>query len=324
MSLYKRGEVWWADIVVPGRPRDRRTTGTTDRQEAQRVHDERKAALWVAAPKTSEKTFKDAIAIWLETGPKDLSDRYRLRAAGLSSIALSALDEEVLAQVLSRHQGATRNRVINLLRAVLQSAVKRGWMPAVPHMARVKVAPSRVRWLTADEWLRLQRELPCHLRQMARFAVATGLRENNIIELEWGQVDMERRLAWVHPDRAKARHAIGVPLSDDAIAVLTAQQGLHTRFVFVYNGKPVTKTSTKAWWGALKTAQIEGFRWHDLRHTWASWHVMAGTPLSVLQKLGGWQTTQMVARYAHLAPDHVAQYAGNAKPYDTDSRHSTQ
>lgn len=50
-------------------------------------------------------------------------------------------------------------------------------------------------------------------------------------------------------------------------------------------------------------------RWHDLRHTWASWHVQAGTPLLALKELGGWSSIDMVMRYAHLAPDHLAEHA---------------
>jgi len=59
----------------------------------------------------------------------------------------------------------------------------------------------------------------------------------------------------------------------------------------------------------LKRAGIEDFRWHDLRHTWASWHRMQGTPTHELQQLGGWKTGAMVERYAHLAPDHLANAA---------------
>ena len=64
---------------------------------------------------------------------------------------------------------------------------------------------------------------------------------------------------------------------------------------------------------ALKKAELEGFTWHGLRHTWASWHVINGTPLRVLMDLGGWADYDSVLRYAHLAPGHVAQYANNAK-----------
>lgn len=61
----------------------------------------------------------------------------------------------------------------------------------------------------------------------------------------------------------------------------------------------------KAWRAALKRAGIKNFRWHDLRHTWASWHVQSGTSLQELQVLGGWSSFDMVLRYAHLSSDHL-------------------
>ena len=100
-------------------------------------------------------------------------------------------------------------------------------------------------------------------------------------------------------------------MNEEAVAVLKEQQGLHPEWVFPYRGKPVHLTSTKAWHHALTGAEITDFHWHDLRHTWASWHVMAGTRLEVLQQLGGWKTLEMVQRYAHLSPEHLAGAAGN-------------
>jgi integrase len=64
-----------------------------------------------------------------------------------------------------------------------------------------------------------------------------------------------------------------------------------------------------AWRRAIRKLGIKGFRWHDLRHTWASWQVQAGTPLGVLQELGGWESFEMVRRYAHFAPEHLADAA---------------
>lgn len=60
---------------------------------------------------------------------------------------------------------------------------------------------------------------------------------------------------------------------------------------------------------ALKQAGIEDFRWHDLRHTWASWLVQNGTPLYVVQEMGAWESAEMVRRYAHLAPAHLVKHA---------------
>jgi integrase len=135
------------------------------------------------------------------------------------------------------------------------------------------------------------------------------LRAANVTGLEWSQIDEERKLAWVHPDQAKARKAIAVPLNAEALSLVLKQKGTHATHVFSYRGRPLTQVSTKAWYGALKRAGIEQFRWHDLRHTWASWHVQGGTPLFALQELGGWESAEMVRRYAHLAADHLAPYA---------------
>jgi len=93
------------------------------------------------------------------------------------------------------------------------------------------------------------------------------------------------------------------------LTIVTKQIGKHVTHVFSFRGKPIVQVSTKAWYAALKRAGIEDFRWHDLRHTWASWHMQNGTPLFALQELGGWSSTEMVRRYAHLAANHLAPYA---------------
>jgi integrase len=98
-----------------------------------------------------------------------------------------------------------------------------------------------------------------------------------------------------------------------AVVILRGQLGEkrkdeYRECVFVYHGKPVTQVNGKAWKNALKAAGIVDFRWHDLRHTWASWHVQAGTPLHVLQELGSGESVEMVRRYAHLSADHLASY----------------
>jgi integrase len=112
-------------------------------------------------------------------------------------------------------------------------------------------------------------------------------------------------VAWIHADQAKARKALAVPLNGDALTVLRRRQGVHPEFVFTYEGKPVARTTTKAWAAALERAGIRDFRWHDLRHTWASWHVQSGTSLQELMELGGWSSMEMVLRYAHLAGEHL-------------------
>src|SRR5258706_503525 len=76
--------------------------------------------------------------------------------------------------------------------------------------------------------------------------------------------------------------------------------------VFSFRGEPVHQVSTKAWYTGLEKAGIENFRWHDLRHSWASWHVQQATALHAPQELGGWESSEMVRRYAHYAAEHLA------------------
>jgi len=117
-------------------------------------------------------------------------------------------------------------------------------------------------------------------------------------------------MAWIHPDESKSGRGIAIPLNDDAVAVLRSRVGKHLVYVFTYGDHPVKQTSTKAWYKALERAGIKNFRWHDLRHTWASWHVQSGTSLQELMELGGWASFEMVLRYAHMAGEHLKHAAG--------------
>jgi len=91
--------------------------------------------------------------------------------------------------------------------------------------------------------------------------------------------------------------------------VLRSELGGHPTKVFTFQGRPVTRANNHSWRKALARAGLTNFRWHDLRHTWASWHVQQGTPLHVLQELGGWCDYRMVRRYAHLSVEHLSSYA---------------
>jgi integrase len=174
------------------------------------------------------------------------------------------------------------------------------------------VVIDRRRALHADEGLNADPPtlLPAHIAEMARFSLATGLRLRNVTHLEWNSVDLARRVAWMHADQAKNRKPPGVPLNAEAVTVLRRQVGKHPRFVFTYRDHaPVVCANGEAWRAGVRRAGLKDFRWHDLRHTWASWHAQAGTPLHALQELGGWETAAMVRRYAHLAPEHLAEHA---------------
>ena len=322
MSLYKRKDSpnWWVKIHHSGGCLQQ-STGTTDRKKAQEYHDKLKASLWEqeklgARPKYS---WNEAVVRYLaETSHKashnDDKSHLRWLHRFLDGVELERIDRDRLDAITQARKAggasnATVNRTLEVIRAILRKvALEWNWSTKMPSVRMLPEASRRVRWLRHEEADRLLQELPEHLQVMAKFSLETGLRKSNVTGLQWSQVDLVRRCAWIHPDQAKARKAIAVPLSAAAVIVLREQIGVHAEFVFAFRGKPIRQVNTKAWRQALKRAGITNFRWHDLRHTWASWHVQAGTPLHVLQELGGWESVEMVRRYAHLSTDHLAEY----------------
>lgn len=201
------------------------------------------------------------------------------------------------------------NRVVALIRSILRrAATDWGWLEKAPALRMYREPKRRVSWLTPEDFSRLLGELKEHQREAVIFA-ATGLRQANVIKLEWSQVNLEAATAWIYADQAKGGWDIHVSLNATALAVLERQVGKHPVRVFTYRGQPYNRAYTKAWQAALKRAGIENFRWHDIRHTWASWLAQKGIPLSDIQEMGGWETPSMVQRYAHLLPAHLAHRA---------------
>jgi integrase len=246
-----------------------------------------------------------------------MGTRLGTRSAGTESPVLACLDapQRVVVALyleadLQRFDVQMRFGQQRLELAVLGFDVAQPLGVAGLHAAQAR-SPLVERGVTeaAEEADLLLAELPPHLRDMAAFSLESGLRAANVTGLRWSAVDLSRRLAWVHPDEAKARKAIPVPLNGEAVTILQKQIGKYRDVVFTFKGQPVVQVSTAAWYRAMNRAGIETFRWHDLRHTWASWHVQSGTPLNVLQELGGWASYSMVQRYAHLAADHLAPWA---------------
>ncbi len=228
----------------------------------------------------------------------------------LDTISRSVIDRITEAKLAEGVSNATVNRPLEVVRAILRKCVNQWeWLDRTPQVRMLKEPTRRVRFLTRSEAQRLLAELPEHLAIMVAFSLATGLRRANVTGLQWSQVDLVRGLAWIHPDQAKARRAIAVPLNAEAVAIIRGRIGKHVTHVFSFRAKPICQVSTKAWYQALARAGIEDFRWHDLRHTWAIWHVQHGTPLHALQELGGWESPEMVRRYAHFSADHLAPYA---------------
>ena len=321
VSLYKRGSIYWCRWRIGG-AEVRETAGTSDPAEAQEYHDRRRADLWRARKLGERRVDWDEAALaWVEDHAKHKRSYYNdilklrwlqpfLTGKDLLSVTPEVLQSIRDAKIKEGRSISTANKHLATVSAVLHHAARSGKLRSVPWIPYLRAESGRVVWITQEQAQALILELPDHLASMTRLALATGLRRANVTGLEWGSVDLGRRMAWVWPDEAKSAKAIPIPLNDDAVAVLREQIGEDPRWVFTYRKKPITRTKTKAWDAAVKRAECpKGFRFHDLRHTWATWHVMAGTPLDVLMKLGGWASYSMVLKYAHFSPGHLAGFA---------------
>ncbi len=191
-----------------------------------------------------------------------------------------------------------------------RDAQARQWIAHVPAFKTyARSGRVRVRFLTHDQAAELMGRLPEHQREVVLFALSTGLRQGNILHLRWDQVDMTRRIVTIGYGETKNGEALGVPLNEAALGVLRRQKGKHPVHVFTFRGKRLANANTRTWRAALKACGIEDFRWHDLRHTWATWLRQNDVPTWVLQELRGWKSESMVRRYAHMSVKHLQPYA---------------
>lgn len=333
MSIRKRkgSDLWYIDIRTPGGDRVRQSAGTTNRKEAQEYHDKVKHDLWRVAKMGEKRTYTwDEAAVRMLKESMHLAD-YKNRILIVSHFRtffgnrpLESITKDEIYKALPEWDRrckkelkpvarATRNKYLATMRIMFKLAAEKWeWIDRAPKFEDEKLANRRVRWITKTE---AQRLIGCirseWMRDVAVLGFATGLRRANLLGLEWSQIDLVNRRAWIHPDQAKARKPIGVPLNDDAVATIRRWIGRHEKNVFVRCGNPILRDgwNSAQWDRQCARAGIENFRFHDVRHTWASWHVQAGTPLNRLMELGGWAKYEHVLRYAHLAPDHLAEHA---------------
>jgi integrase len=328
MSIRKRGNFWWIDIRSPnGGERIRRSAETTNRQAAQELHDGLKVDLWRIAKlgETPQYTFEEAAVRFLKVHAlqKDYSSKcqriahFRQHFAGwkISSIKAADVMKALPEFTMGRKQTsllkpASRNRYLSTIRKLLNDCERWEWIERAPKLSAEKEPRKRIRWITKAEALRLLSAIRMDwFRDCTGFALATGMRAGEIFDLHWSQVDLVLRMAWLHPDQCKNGEARGVPLNEDAVEIIRRQIGKHDELVFTRNRKQIKSEDHNQFKRACRVAGIENFRFHDLRHTWSSWHVQGGTPIYVLKELGGWKTLEMVQKYAHLAPEHLAPHA---------------
>ena len=144
-----------------------------------------------------------------------------------------------------------------------------------------------------------------HLKPAVLLSLHTGLRRKELFTLQWADVDLDEERITLRPSNAKVGRSRHIELNQSALDCLKAWKAQADKtFVFVgKGGNPLHDVNT-SWENLMEAAQIEDFRWHDLRHTFASKLVMKGVDLNTVREFMGHSNMTMTLRYAHLAPEH--------------------
>lgn len=324
---------WQIEFTLRGRT-VRQSSRTTDRKAAEELEQRLREQVWkqtelgVQVP----KTWDDAIERWnAESVHKRKSTLQRETI--ILTLAQTEFKGRPLQEVAERLDGyitviaehtsnSNANRHLATIKAMINKA-RKVWRWPIPE----PIAPRRTveqkdpRWLTKEEWTRLYGALMPYQRPVAEFALETGLRIANILELRWARPAPGNREVWpwvsedlsmlcVPGPVSKSGHTVAIPLSTAARNLLVDMERSKTGYVFVGASlQPTTGGGMRNGWNAAcQRAGLGGLRFHDLRHTWASWHLQRGTHKRVVQELGGWRSPAMVDHYSHLSIEHLKEH----------------
>jgi len=202
---------------------------------------------------------------------------------------------------------ATINREMACLRHIMSKAVEWDMTEQDPFKKgkslHLKENNKRLRFLSEDEITSLLDACPDYLKNIVECAINTGMRKGEILSLKWGQI----RNGLIYLDKTKTNEARQIPVNDALNAVfkeIRKEQQLTSKHVFTYQGKRITDNVKTSFNAAMKRAGIVGFRFHDLRHTFASQLLLHGGDLKDVQELLGHKSMTMTLRYAHLTQEH--------------------
>lgn len=188
------------------------------------------------------------------------------------------------------------------------------WVGTNPmqHVKKPQLPSSRVRFLDDEERTKLLEACEAseceYLFPVVVLALSTGARYSEIMNLRWRDIDLDRGIARLEATKNRERRAL--PLTHMCLDLI---QRLHDRktpdkrdLLFPRADRQAPMDIRKHWRAALRSAEIEDFRFHDLRHSAASYLAMNGATLAEIAEVLGHKTLQMVKRYAHLSDQHTA------------------
>jgi integrase len=325
MAIFKRTPdgPWWVQFRIGGRDIFR-SARTKERRAAEEFEQALRNRYWRHTQLGEEvHTWGEAVqrlkreARWSKN-TREANERAFSRFAAINHVPLADIGRQTVAEAPSMllDDGlapATVNRHMAVLGQVLRSVVNWGWLKTAPPISLERVPERDTVWLTPEQCEALVLELPEHLRGPFLFSILTGIRMSNTRDLTWDQVNLDQGFVTIPSSSYKARKNITVPLEAAALVLLRSiGRSEGTDRVFTYrpylkggNGErapaqPITrKLGARAWRKATKRAGVR-VRWHDLRHTFASWLAAAGASDQILTSLMGWTTPAIAKRYAHL------------------------
>ncbi len=319
MGVFKKGKNWYIDYYVRGRRR-REKIGPNKRQ-AELVLQKRTVQIaedkFFDIKRVGRVLLDDFSRMYVETYSKP-NKRSWVRDKNcvdhLTEFFKGKYLHEITPLGIEQYKklrlNAVTPRTVNIelscLRAMFNKAI--AWGKALENpVTRVKLLPEndrRLRYLERDEINTLLKNCPDYLRPIVIMALHAGMRRGEILNLEWEQVDLKRRIIYVLNTKTDEKREI--PINSILYSTLVELYGKgNGDYVFPgrKEGRPYTQIR-KGFLTALKKSAIKNFRFHDLRHTFASHLVMKGADLKTVQELLGHKSIEMTMRYAHLSPNH--------------------
>ena len=328
MALFKRGKIWWMSFFCEGQ-RIRKSTETTNKKLADAILAKVKVNIIegryfdTLEEEENERSFDELMEKYLNEISINKTPRSERRDATSLQHLSPFFGGKTLAQitpklisaykVTRREEGAaasTTNKELGMLRHAFNIAIKDWeWCRETPfhRVSLERVDNKRVRYLTDEEFTHLVSFCPNWLRPIVLVARYTGIRRNNIAELRWQQVDLKRKMIIL--DHTKNGDCLGMPICETLMEVFREldQVRHQSGYVFVLaDGSRCTADSiSMAFRRACEKAEILNFRFHDLRHFFASSLVQKNVDLFRVQKLLGHRDSRMTQRYAHLNPENL-------------------
>jgi integrase len=316
MAVFKKQGVYWIDYYVSGR-RKRERIGP-DKRLAETVLRKRQVAIaegkYLDKRKVPRCTFDELAGLYLtwarthHQGFAPTQSRVKRLQATFGAYQLKAITplmvDEYLDKRATERKPASVNKESQLLHHMFKKAM--AWGKAVDnpvmHVSPLPVNNRRLRYLSQEEIRRLLAAADEILRPLVVVALHTGLRRGEMFALTWPDVDMS--LGVIRVPHTKSGERREIPMSHtlrETLQQLPRRLGSNR----VFPGQAGRARVSIRWrfQRALRDAGIEGLVWHDLRHTFASFLVMAGVNLTSVKELLGHKTIAMTLRYAHLAPD---------------------